>query len=73
MIVIKIVIKDFFLKLMFNILKNFMNFKMINLFYWKKNMKKVEKPAGNLQCCTHNKFKTRTKSWVSIDNTYFSD
>ena len=34
--IMKKVVKDIFSKLMFNILKNFMNFKMINHFYQKE-------------------------------------
>ena len=47
--IINKVIIDIFLKLKFNILKNYMNFKMIYRFYQKEvKIKKVEKLVSNL-------------------------
>ena len=47
--IINKVVIDIFLKLKFNILKNYMNFKMIYRFYKKEvKIKKVEKLVANL-------------------------
>ena len=47
--IINKVVIDIFLKLKFNILKNYMNFKMIYRFYQKEvKIKKVEKLVANL-------------------------
>ena len=62
--IMKIVMKDIFLKLMFNILKNDMTF---TIFSERMNLEKVEKLVAlfawqTTMCYTHKKFKTSIRS-----------
>ena len=69
--IMKIVIKDTFCKLVFNILKNYKNF-MIYHFYqkeWKLEKLKNLKPTciiNKKKSCIYTECKTSTKSWKKI-------
>ena len=74
----KKVMKHIFLKLMFNILKNYMNFIIIYHFYLRgKTLKKLGKLVANLhdktECYTHKKFKRSIKLWISFEKSLCSD
>ena len=70
----KIVRKDIFFNLMFNIWKNYMALKMVYSFCLKKwkleKLKKVQ-PTCTIQknCYKHKNFKTSIKSWISIEKS----
>ena len=64
-ITMKIVIKNIFAKLMFNIKKNYVNFIMITIFTKKLKIRKAEKFLANLYgkkeyiCSTYKKLKSK--------------
>ena len=66
------VMKDIFLKVMFNTLKNYMNFIIIYPFLPKRmKAENIEKLVAKLHdkkiCYTHKQFETNIKSRISIE------
>ena len=69
--IMKKVMKDIFLKLMFKILKNYVNFVMIYYFYLKE---KVEKLVANLHDKTeyviHARNLKQALSWINFEKVH---
>ena len=61
--------KDFFLKLMFNVLKKQINYKIIYHFY-QKELKKIEKLVANLDDKTDIHIYTHKDCYTTVINCY---